>query len=368
MKKLIAIITALVTLCATVMGLSSCSKDENKAPSGMKLCMGGAELGYYFYIPEAWNIANQGDIAAAFPSKIAKTSATLVKTEMPSGALGEALAKEKFTKVDNSVITDYFASLSFPYTITVTEGLTATEFGNGDKAWSFVFEYEVEGVKVKVLQYFVEFEDQLYLFTYTSNNAQSFSGESNYEFYFDGVKEIVEAFKFVKRQSGEEKAPELMKDADGYVLFSDPKTSGFSLYAPDSYSVEYSSGAIGINNGRGAELSFTEISYNSLTLEEYVMTRIKSLESIFGDISAKDGKKIENSSDIEAEKLTDRDDCYAIFCYEYRYSYRGVEYGVYQVFIAPERGSFYAMTFTCPATDLDGYRAEIGKILDKIGF
>ena len=368
MKRIVALILILTTLLTALTALTACSKDGNEAPSGMKTAMGGAELGFYFYIPEAWSVANQGDIASAFPSKIAKTSATFVKTEMPDGALGEAISSDKSIKLEDSVIVDYFASLDFPYAITVTEGFTATEFGNADKAWSYVIQYEVESITVKTLQYFVLNGEELYLFTYTSNNAQSFSGESNYEFYFDGVDEMIKAFKFVDKTDGANSEDSREVDGDGYALFNDPALSGFALYAPKEYSLQYSSGAVGLDNGRGAQITASEISYNSLTLEDYMMGRIEALEALFGKVTAKDGSEITKTDDIKADALTARDDLYAIFCYEYRYEYRGESYAVYQTLISPKSGSFYAITFTCPEADLDSYLDQIGKILDKVDF
>ena len=98
------------------------------------------------------------------------------------------------------------------------------------------------------------------------------------------------------------------------------------------------------------------------------MSRIDELEVVFGDVTVRDGSEITEVDDIKAESLTARDDLYAIFCYEYRYEYRGESYTVYQALISPKAGSFYAFTFTCPESDLDSYLDQIGKILDKVVF
>lgn len=365
MKRILSFALAVVMIFTACLTLSSCSENDG-APSGMKLARGGDNLGYYFYVPEAWSVSNQGDIAVAFASKVARTSVTLVKTELPEGELGEAMTAKLFKSPEAGVIEDYFKSLSFPFEITVTETLKATEFGDADKAFSFCYEYKLDELTVKVLQYYIIGAGGTFLFTYTSNTAESYSGSTNYELYFAGAQEMISAFKTVKPAGDAETVPEYVKDADGYILVSDKVLSGFDLYVPSDYKVDYASGAVGVSKGT-TSLTVTEISYNALTLEEYVMNRITDLGKLVGEVKSTRGAKIEKSEDIARESLSARGDV-TIFTYEYTYSYRGVDYTVYQALISPDRSEFFAFTLTASNEDYATLEGELKAILDKLVF
>ena len=80
MKKLgfVAIAIAILTLFA------SCGGGDD-LPEGMQLVRGGDDVGYYFYAPEEWTVANNGEISAAYASKIDISSVTFAPSSAPMG-------------------------------------------------------------------------------------------------------------------------------------------------------------------------------------------------------------------------------------------------------------------------------------------
>ena len=177
---------------------------------------------------------------------------------------------------------------------------------------------------------------------------------------------MIGAFKTVKPAGETVADPEYVKDEDGYILVSDRVLSGFDLYVPGDYKVDYASGAVGVSKGTTTR-TVTEISYNALTLEEYVMNRITDLRKLVGEVKSTSGAKIEKSEDIARTSLTARTDV-TIFTYEYTYSYRGVDYTVYQALISPDRSEFFAFTLTASNEDYAALSSEIKAILDKLVF
>ena len=67
MKRIISILLVFITLISSLL-LTSCKKDDG-TPDGMRLVMGDESLGYYFYGPEEWTVANVGNIACTYVSK-----------------------------------------------------------------------------------------------------------------------------------------------------------------------------------------------------------------------------------------------------------------------------------------------------------
>ena len=95
MKRITAILLALNIITCSLFGLTSCGEADDGAPEGMQLVYGSDTLGYYFYGPEEWVVANLGDIACTYASKIDTTSMTFAKSEMPTGTIDEYFESEK---------------------------------------------------------------------------------------------------------------------------------------------------------------------------------------------------------------------------------------------------------------------------------
>ena len=72
MKRILAALLALIAIFSTL-ALTSCGKNDG-APDGMQLVRGGADVGYNFWGPEEWVVANVGDISCTYASKIDMSS------------------------------------------------------------------------------------------------------------------------------------------------------------------------------------------------------------------------------------------------------------------------------------------------------
>ena len=129
---------AIISLIMAML-LTSCGGAD--VPDNMQLVAGGENIGYYFYGPDGWVIANQGDISCTYVSSIDYSSATFAP-------LGEsALAKDKtvslavaelFEKEIEKFKREPFADFN------LTKSGEKCTFGNAEEAYKFIYSYKYE--------------------------------------------------------------------------------------------------------------------------------------------------------------------------------------------------------------------------------
>ena len=122
MKK----IAFVALLFSAIFSLISCNQNDG-APDGMQLVRGGGEFGYNFYAPEEWTVANNGEISAAYASKIDVSSVTLTPAKAP--------LSDRDSYFESSLA-------DFTYEITNTPTLSACDFGNAESAYKNLDEAE----------------------------------------------------------------------------------------------------------------------------------------------------------------------------------------------------------------------------------
>ena len=146
MKRILAILLTLTLTVSALFTLTSCGQDDG-APDGMALVKGGESVGYYFYGPEEWVVANVGSIACTYASKIDTTSMTFVETEKPAVSIKDYFESEK-TK--------------FPYEINVSVNGESCTFGNADTlATKYVYSYTYKGTDAfYIVQYIMNDVDE----------------------------------------------------------------------------------------------------------------------------------------------------------------------------------------------------------------
>ena len=344
MKKIISAILVIVMLAGIGMTLVSCNKNTD-APDGMQLVRGSDALGYYFYAPAEWIVANQGDIACTYTSKVNPSAVTFVEADMPDGG--------DVKKYFDSEMAKYPAELEAE----VTSEIKETDFGNAERAYSAVFKYKYSGSERISMQIFVIHEGRFFIFTYASY-AVLYNGESTYyEVFLEKVESIIKEFKFVKVSgSPEEEKTEYPKDEDGYSLVSDKKVAHFDLYIPDTYSVDYSTSIVSVSREDGTNINVSEATYSvELTPKQYWQLRLEELEIIADDVKPL-SEQIER--ELEGVKAA---------AYEYEYRMNGKHIKVYQVLIVT---LFHGFVFTYSA-DADLYEQNLDEakdILNRMGF
>ena len=390
MKKIGALILLIFTLASTALTLFSCS-GGNGVPSDMQLVAGGEKLGYYFYAPEEWTISNVGNIKSAYVSRVDTTSISFTelfpKDFMPDGVES---ADEYFF---NSYFTVSLSEFKNEPKVANPDGenvFFGKEGEGADKAKKYLYTYDYfdytadRTVKLGVMQILMKKGERFFIFTFTASMAlRSGSEKSYYEFYLgegDGKSKIdmvVNNFRFVDK-TGEEEKTEPVRDADGFILVSDKSLSGFSLYAPSDFSIDYSSAIVSASHPDGSNINMSEANGTNEDVNSYMVRKFGELSSITDSISydtMKDeagnvqyteaGKPIVKYTTVSFGNAT------LANAYEYSYVYAGEEYKVYQViiidgWILSYKG--YVFTYTAKADNYAKHIDDVMKAQDKVRF
>lgn len=352
MKRTLAALLALIMIISTLC-LTSCGKDDD-VPEGMQLVRGGEDVGYYFYGPEEWVVANLGNISCTYVSSINLSSISFTETQMPEGTVTEYFESEKE---------------KFPYEITVSVNGEGCAFGNADKiAAKYVYSYTYKDISYTCMQIFVEHSDRFFIFTYTANNTLSTDGETAYDRYLEKVTAVIDAFRFTDRTGDSSQEAEYERDSDGYSLVSDKTLSGFRMYVPDGYKVDYSSAMVSVSKEDGTNITMCEATYNAVDTDDYWNARKTSLEAIADKATDENGETVSTLKEIVSKEKTEAANAKVAVYYEYTYSLEGVEYHVYQVLMRKGilNNTIYVFTYTATGEAYESNFEEMKTILGKI--
>ena len=156
MKRLLSLALSLFCIIGCMTLLVSCA-NEGDVPTGMQLVRGSDEYGYYFYCPEEWITANDGELSACYVSKLDPTSVLFTETEIPSEGIEEYFANE----VNN---------LKATFTEFTLEKQLDTEvlFGNAKKAYKSIYTYKYDGKDFRTMLIYVLHNERFFIFTYRS--------------------------------------------------------------------------------------------------------------------------------------------------------------------------------------------------------
>lgn len=337
------ILCAVLITVIFAMGLISCGEPagEIAIPEGLQLARGGAHDGYYFFAPERWTVANLGNIGSAYASTIDVSSVSYTEAPMPEGTVQE-----------------YFeASLAdFPTPPTVLVNGEATTFGNAESAVKYVYDYEYSEHKFRIMQIFTSFEGRFGIFTYTSFDEIISFENTQYEHHLESVQKAIESFKYVSRVDAPAVDEKKTVDEDGYVLRSDKVVAGFSLYLPESFTTDYSSGVVTAHTADGSAISISRATATGVVVSDYWTMRKDDLTAIFGEVT-----------EIEVNKPTEFGNAKNAFSYEYTYTYGGEVYHVYQV-LCTTTFNGYVFTYTATEDNYGLHLDEISNICRKVVF
>ena len=336
MKKTGLLILFLM-LCLFVTGCGN----ESDAPEGMQLVEGGENLGYYFYAPEEWTVANHNGISTAYASKIETSSATLTEAQMPKTSF-----EEYFTA-------SFKGSKITPDVKLMAE---ACSFGNAEEAYKFIYDFKYENGNMRCMQILSVFEGKFYIFTFTSQLAERTEGESYYDFYLEKVQNIIKNVKFIS-QNKQNSASEYPTDSDGYSMITSSDVCDFKFFIPSCWNVRYTDAAVGVSTSDGASVNMSEVSAALVSFADYYERRKGEIEALFGTVT-----------DINEGQINAPGASQAYF-YEYSYDYNGVTYHVYQVIlIAGFPAAGYVLTYTAPDSAYSAHLQEVKKMISKVSF
>lgn len=339
MKKL-GFVVILITILAI---LASCGGEDN-LPDGMQLVRGGEDVGYYFYAPEEWTVANNGVISAAYASKIDITSITFAPSEAPMGDMES-----------------YFENALSEFTFELTNSPTVTEcdFGNAESAYKTVYEFEYEEHPFRAMQIFVSYGERFYIFTFTAQLANRSEEQTYYDFYLEKVQSVIDNFEFTAI-SNTQQTPEYETDNDGYLLVSDKDVCGYDFYIHPDWSVRYAQTNIGVSLPDGTSANITEATSIGVGRDQYWTGRKEELSSF-----------TENLTVIKENVETTLGNSEWAFAYEYTYEYSGDLYHVYQIIAVAGTWPFqdgYVFTYTAPEASYAEHLDEFIKMTKKVNF
>ena len=343
MKRLTALLLCLITVITAALALGSCAKSEVDVPSGMKICKGGAELGYYFFVPSEWTLSSSGSVYSAYVSSLDNSSVSLTEAELPDGTL-DAYFKKSMSK----------SKFSLTYVVDGKECL----FGKR-QAIKYVYDYMYTERAFRTMQILIPYGDRLLLFTYTASGAErSGSGKTYYEYHTENVDKIVENFLFTDKtgevDSKTEPTPEY--DADGWRLLSDRAKAGFDFYVPADYITDRSEGLVAAHAADLSNVNLTAATATGVSIDKYWANRKEQLRDIVGEIT-----------ELRVGVATTFGNAKNAFLYEYIYGHNGTVYHVYQV-LAVTRFKGYVMTFTATEENYGSHTDEIIKMCEKVKF
>jgi hypothetical protein len=359
-KKCALILAAVLLLCSSIL-LVGCS-DDSDVPSGMQLVYGSEADGYFFYAPEEWSVSNTGQFKSAYISRVNTTSVTFA----------EVFPKSTDPQIDNetyfftSYLKDSLAEAPETANLDITIGIgEAATFGKAgeeaDKALKFTYNYDYAGHKFGFMQIFVRKGERFFIFQYCAVLEEKSEGKTYYDYYMDKMLTVCENFRFVEKK-GEVNKPSYKKDADGFLHIGDADLSGFDLFAPESFSCDYSSAMVSATHADGSNINMSEalMTGNNMTVNGYWELRKTELAPLVGSIT-----------EIEINKQTKIGNSDAAFSYEYTYVYNGTKYHVLQIYaiegpLLSQKG--YVFTYTAKEENYSLHLDEVNTIIKKVHF
>lgn len=388
MKKIGATVALIATLLASLLAFTSCGGSDT--PNGMQLVAGGESLGYYFYAPEEWAISGDGEIKAAYVSRIDTTSISFAEVK-PWEFSNPVIDKDKY------FFDEYFKDSleEFPKAPKVANP-SGEEiiFGKADfaadraKKYTYTYEYydstAGKTFNLGFMQILAKKGDSYYVFTYSASMDNKQGMDISYYAYYlledeedSMVNKVISEFRFVEKTE-ELPEEELKTDKDGYVLVSDGDLSGFSLYVPSGFKKDFSSAIVSATHSDGTNITMTAATGTNENVNRYMLRRLAELEDVgctveYEIMTDGDGKEMTDGEDkIIKYTSIDFGNATAANAYEYSLTYNGESFRVYQVIVLDGWAlsyKGYVFTYTAKDANYDLHFDEaVTKTIEKVSF
>lgn len=399
MKRLWALIISVIA----ILGLTSCG--ESDIPSGMQLAGGSESEGYYFYVPEEWQVFNSDGVISAYVSTANTTSINFIKvtTEKINKSADWTCGEEgckgaSISPKEHYFLYHYFDETDFPESMKLLEEGDKI-FGNDDTDESadrcryYEFTYEHNDIKYtddgkgteanKVTrgfkQYYVVNDGECYLMTYSAvYDVPTYLTTSYYDQYKEALDTVTDNFRFVAKSGAESTDNEVITEE--YRLVTDKNLSGFEFYAHKDFTIDFSSGIISVSHADGSNVNMTKATavgaYSNVYFErrleelrEMGATDVTVIERAKSDGSMTDAPLPSKLGQLpEAGYNTEYN--YA-FDFEYTYVFEGVKYHVYQVMGVKSNiltADGYLFTYTATEENYAAHLDTVKAMRDKVNF
>ena len=371
-------ISALFSIALTVIILLTSCGGSSDVPDKMQLVRGGEDVGYYFYGPEGWVVANQGDISCTYVSSIDYSSATFAPLEENALKGGETVAlavSDFFNKDAVKFQKEPFSEFK------ISKNGEKCSFGNSDEAYKFIYSYTYETKPYTCMQIIAVKNGAGYIFTYNASSKDYRDEKSFYQFYLtDYIQKIIDNFKFTEKKASAVEKIEYERDNDGSLLVSKKNECGFSMWAPDEWKVDYSTAIVSISLEDGSNINMSELINNAVSVRDNYLKRKEKLSELVDSVDNENGEKVSSFIEIKGIKkdengkeslhIIELENARSAAEFEYKYTLFGKTYHVYQVFVVNGYLDMKAFVFTFTAEE-DSYTEhidEVQAILRKIGY
>lgn len=372
MKK--ALLLVLLVTCM-LLAFTSCSKSD--VPEGMRLVYGSESDGYYFYAPEEWTVNNYGEVKIAYASAIDKSSVSFV--EVDASVLGENKRDYFFSNgeaPEGEMPDGYFKDclVSFPEGTDVTIAGETIPFGQkgfaADTAKKYAYNYLYGKERWGFVQIFAEKDGRFFILTFSARMEVRSDSTTYFDYHAERLTSVIENFKFVEKKDTAEKEKEYKKDSDGYILISDEKYAQFDLYVSESFTPDFSSSVISATASDGSNITMSRSDTSNVYVYEYFNSIVDELKTVTkSDVEVKVGITNESKS-IKFGNAAAAYEC------EYTYTYEGVKYHVYQVFVIDtsfaetllNMAKGYIFTYTATEENYEKHLEEVHKTIEKVKF
>lgn len=352
-------IFALLTLIFSLLILASCDDSELEVPAEMQLVYGSDSDGYYFFGPEAWLISNVGEIKSTYISRVNTTSVSFAEVKFEC----EGERSEYFF---NHYFNDGLAELQKMPAFQLKESEKTISLGLAEhaakRAEQYIYSYEYDGYTFTFMQILAENDGRFYILTYAAQSSAAEGEKSRYDNHLPEMQKVIENFRFVKADSPKEDLTEYERDADGYILVSDSKLSGFDLYVPESFKPSFSSAIALATHIDGSSINLTKATPSGITADKYWELRKSELEKFFGEVT-------EIQKDADTELGNSNSSLYGNWdwAYEYTYVHEGEKYHVYQI-LSIDGFDGYVFTYTALEDNYYLHFDEVLKVIEKVNF
>ena len=391
MKKLIslALLLALLTL-----SLASCG-GSGDTPPGMKLLSDKDKDGFLLYVPEQYTTfydETTGMMLATL-SRLDTTSISGYTIYPTESSIAEYVAAH----FDLSDLGEDAAPVPLDPALGQSSYPIVQEIEGRKEAeplYTYEWEFSRGETVYRTMQVYIprlaedgseDLTKGVAVLTYTARMTASVTGLVAYTDHLEDFQKTLQVFCFTDKL--DLPAPEAPTPIDGMLLASDPKVAGYSLFVPESYVLDLSSGISSAYDPTDRTSVTATYCYPDgvSSVADYVAERLTQLRELFDTCEklipadAELTEKEDDPADTKNDYVLFTVDGRTAYRYEFSATLDGVSYRFAEVLILNKKGltgkGLYTITMTAngesedaAAERLDAHRDELAAILNAFVF
>ena len=302
-------------LCLLILPLLLTACGDDETPSGYMLMTDPARDGAYIYVPESWTTDGSSGVATAYVSSL--NSARLTFTRLSTDATDVA----SYWSQSETGFSTLFDEGTYAFTAVHEMSMA------GYPAYLYEYTLSYDGTPYRFMQYLIvtgEGGDPsrgLYALTYSASTSENVSGGNDFDDTVGEMENILGYMKFSDTVNVIPSRPDLADtEADapeGMKLASNPAYLGLSLYVPDDFTVDMSTGYVsayreqifvGIADADYAGAYSLAVKYEipltaegNLTVGEYIEVLRRRYAELYTDFTMTDVPTGENGQAVFTE-------------------------------------------------------------------